>query len=135
MIDSVEEIVRLRTSDDPEEYSRATWDEASVSVWLEVIQKHADMRFWVAQNKSVPNYILEVLASDDDPHVRWMVASKNGLPESLQLKLAQDIDATVRSRIAHNKRATLNVLELLSSDADDEIKALAQRRIVNKEYM
>jgi hypothetical protein len=44
-------------------------------VWLGVIRDYPDMRFWVAQNKTVPVSILGVLAADDDQRVRSMVAT------------------------------------------------------------
>jgi hypothetical protein len=76
MIESADEFRRLRKSADPEEYLRAAHDEAPVEVWMEVISRWPDMRFWVAQNKKVPLSILEVLENDSDPHVRDMVLRK-----------------------------------------------------------
>lgn len=76
VIASAEEFVRLRTSDDPAEYNRAAQDEASESTWREVIARFPDMRFWVAQNKTVPLSVLEILRHDSDDRVRHMVTSK-----------------------------------------------------------
>ncbi|MGO4249462.1 hypothetical protein AB4Y87_19790 [Paenarthrobacter sp. RAF54_2] len=76
MIQSAAEFVRLRSSEDPAEYHRAAHEEADVSVWLDVIDKYPDMRFWVAHNKTVPLEILELLASDPDVRVRSFVATK-----------------------------------------------------------
>ena len=76
MIQSPEEFRRLRESENPEEYRRAAHDEAPVEVWLEVIRRWPDMRFWVAQNKTVPVSVLEVLANDPDEKVRDMVLRK-----------------------------------------------------------
>ncbi len=131
MINSAEEFIRLRTSDNSDEYLRATWDEAPLQVWFELVDKHPDMRFWVAQNKSVPVEVLELLASDEDSNVRAMVASKNRLPEHLQLKLAKDSDGGVRKRVVYNKKATIKVLHVLEQDFDEEVRALAQHRIRN----
>ena len=75
-IESAEEFVRLRTSDDPAEYNRAAQDEASESTWREVIERFPDMRFWVVQNKTVPLSVLEILRHDTDDRVRHMVTSK-----------------------------------------------------------
>ena len=77
MIESAEEFRRLRESDDPEDYRRAAHDEAPVEVWLEVIRRWPDMRFWVAQNKTVPVLVLEVLVDDPDQNVRDMVLRKH----------------------------------------------------------
>ena len=70
MIESAEEFVRLRGSEVPEEYLRAAQDSAEVQVWLDIIQRYPDMRFWVAQNKTVPVPVLEVLRNDEDQRVR-----------------------------------------------------------------
>ncbi|MGH3738668.1 MAG: hypothetical protein ACRDT6_24145 [Micromonosporaceae bacterium] len=76
MIDSAEEFVRLRTSEYPAEYNRAAQDEAAESTWRDVIERFPDMRFWVAQNKTVPLSVLEMLRHDPDERVRDMVTSK-----------------------------------------------------------
>ncbi len=68
--------MRLRTSWVPEEYRRAAADEAPVEVWTQIIERYPDMRFWVAQNKTVPLAILEMLRHDPDRRVQWMVRSK-----------------------------------------------------------
>lgn len=76
MIDSPEEFRRLRESEDPEAYLRAAHEEAPLEVWLEVIRRWPDMRFWVAQNKTVPLSVLEILVRDPDERVRDMVLRK-----------------------------------------------------------
>jgi hypothetical protein len=76
VIESAEEFMRLRTSDDPSEYARAAHDEATVETWREVVERFPEMRFWVAQNKTVPLVILEELRSDPDERVRSMVRAK-----------------------------------------------------------
>jgi hypothetical protein len=76
VIESAEEFVRLWTSEDPSEYARAAHDEATVETWRDVIERFTEMRFWVAQNKTVPLVILEELRSDPDEQVRSMVRAK-----------------------------------------------------------
>ena len=76
VIESAEEFVRLRSSEDPAEYNRAAHDSASVSTWLDVIERYPEMREWVAHNKTVPLEILEQLRNDPDERVRWMVLKK-----------------------------------------------------------
>jgi uncharacterized protein CbrC (UPF0167 family) len=66
VIDSADEFVRLRSSAEMADYHRAAQDEAPESVWLEVIDRFPDYRFWVAQNKTVPLTVLERLRHDDD---------------------------------------------------------------------
>jgi hypothetical protein len=79
VIASAEEFVRLRTSDDPADYGRAAHDEATEETWREVIKRFPEMRFWVAQNKTVPLNILEELRMDPDERVRSMVESASPL--------------------------------------------------------
>lgn len=134
MITSAEEFVRLRTSENPDEYLTAAWDEAPLDVWKEVIQKYPDMSFWVAQNKSVPIEILSILATHPEESVRSMVASKNKLPEELQIKLASDPEFFVRQRIAYNKKATFKALQILSQDNNDELRTHALKRISEHRY-
>lgn len=50
MILSADEFIRLRTSEDPEEYGRTASEEASESVWMDVINKYPDMKDWVDHN-------------------------------------------------------------------------------------
>jgi hypothetical protein len=129
MILSAEEFVQLRTSVNPADYLRAASEEAAGGVWLEVIEQYPDMRFWVAQNKTVPVGILEKLAMDADARVRYMVASKNKLtPELLEL-LSRDPDPTIRERIARNKKCSKPVLERLSTDPTPAVASAAQEHL------
>jgi hypothetical protein len=129
MISSAEEFVQLRRSEDQEEYSRSSQEEASIEVWNAVLENYPDMAFWVAQNKTVPYEILEVLASHTDSRVRSMVASKNKLKEALLLKLASDQDDSVRMSVARHKKATVDVLNQLTNDRWEEISIVALERI------
>jgi len=65
-ITSADEFVRLRTSESPEDYRRAASEDAPLDVWYAVIADHPEMRFWVAQNKTVPTAVLELLSEDAD---------------------------------------------------------------------
>jgi hypothetical protein len=76
VIESAEEFVRLRNSEDPEEYGRAAHEAASEDTWHDVIARFPDMRFRVAQNKTVPLNIREELRNDADEQVRSMVRAK-----------------------------------------------------------
>lgn len=76
VIESAEEFLRLRTSEDPDEYGRAAQDQASEDTWRDVIDRFPEMRVWVAQNKTVPLTVLEELRNDPDVRVRSMVRAK-----------------------------------------------------------
>lgn len=134
MINSAEEFVRLRLSENMDEYLKAAWDDAPFEVWLEVIRKYPEMSEWVAHNKSIPVEIMEILADDTNERVGFNVATKNRLPEHLQLKLAKDSDCSVRQRIVYNKKATYQVISLLLNDLDDDIRTSAKKRIDEGRY-
>jgi hypothetical protein len=76
VIQSAEEFLRLRTSTDPDEYWRAAHDQAGEATWRDVLARFPDMRFWVAQNKTVPLSILDDLRNDPDERVSSMVRAK-----------------------------------------------------------
>ena len=103
-----------------------------MEVWHEVINNHPDMLFWVAQNKTVPIAILEILAGDQDERVRSMVAAKSKLPEALQLRLTEDPSPLVRMRLARHKKATSRVLAILATDPNPEIRQVVQERLENR---
>ncbi|MGW2174005.1 HEAT repeat domain-containing protein [Streptomyces sp. NPDC001705] len=129
MIESAEEFIRLRFSDAPEDYGRASTEPAAPGVWRDVIESHPEARFWVAQNKTVPLEILQVLASDSDPRVRSMVASKRKLTPDVLTTLASDSDESVRLAVARHKSIPRAVLELLRSDKWEEIRNVARDRL------
>ena len=128
MLNSAEQFRTLRESDDPDEYRHAANDEAPIEVWLDVVARMPDMRFWVAQNKTIQVQVLEHLADDPDPLVRYMVARKRKIPEALQMKLASDTDSSVRAALANNARVTLRVLTMLMNDGDRLVRKVASSR-------
>ena len=132
MITSAQEFVALRTSDDPAEQSRATYDEAELGVWLTVVDTYPDMRRWVAHNKTVPHEVLERLASDPDPAVRWTVASKRKLDDALLRRLATDADDTVRARVARHHRTSAAMLEAMLEDDAWTVRQAAQEALASR---
>ena len=132
MLESAEEFIRLRYSENSDDYYRAAHEEASIEVWLQVIASYPDARFWVAQNKTVPAEVLSVLARDLDPSVRGMVARKNKLTPELLALLADDPDGSVRLSVAHHKGTPLEVLRKLSSDEWDAVRQAAGERVARE---
>ena len=133
MIESVEEFVRLRSSEMMDEYWRAAHEEAPVEIWMQVVERFPEYRFWVAQNKTVPLQVLERLAHDTDTRVRSMVASKRKLSPDLQRLLSKDADASVRQRLAYNAKCAVDVLRLLSNDLDPDVRDAASRKLKERE--
>ncbi|MGV9504770.1 hypothetical protein [Streptomyces tendae] len=129
MIESAEEFIRLRSSDDPEEYGRASAESADLAVWRDIIARYPESHFWVAHNKTVPLEILQMLAKDQDPKVRFMVASKRKLTPDLLTELAADSDESVRLAVARHKRAPRGVLEQLCADTWEEVRDVARDRL------
>ena len=129
MIASADEFIRLRTSSDPAEYRRAAHEVAPTTVWLELVAKHPEMRFWVAQNKTVPIEILKILGRDPDPRVRWMVASKRKLDEETLGRLAADPDESVRFAVAQNPNTPDAVLRSMLEDPWSEIVRVVDQRL------
>jgi hypothetical protein len=77
MIESADQFVLLRTSEDIELYQRVANEPATDKVWKEVIKKYPDIKIWVARNKTVPVSILHVLSCDENAEVRHAVAMKH----------------------------------------------------------
>lgn len=116
MIQSAEEFVKLRLSQNKEEYRRASIEPASEEVWLEVIQKYPEMRTWVAHNKTVPRKILEILSEDIDVEVRRTVASRRSASEEILYKLSSDTSELVRLTVLRNPNVSKKILQKLLSD-------------------
>jgi hypothetical protein len=129
MINSAQEFIRLRTSDESSEYSRAAHEEAPMDVWLELVRDYPDMRFWVAHNKKVPIEILQTLARDEDASVREMVAQKRKATTTILELLASDPDDSVRSAVAHNPKTPRYVLESLRDDPWDMLREDVRERL------
>lgn len=129
MIESADEFVRLRGSSDPQDHRRATLEEASEQVWLEIVSRYPEERVGVAQNKSVPLSVLEVLISDPDARVRFIVAMKRKLSPDLLERLSQDPDESVRLRVAQHKNTSRVTLESLRHDEWQEVRAAVEGRL------
>ena len=128
-IESAEEFVRLRFSADADEYGRAAHESASTQVWRDVIEQYPDARVWVAQNKTVPLEILEIIALDPDPRVRVMVAMKRKATARLLSTLATDSDESVRMAVARHRRTSRETLESLRNDPWDQIRMMVAQRL------
>jgi len=129
MIESADEFIRLRTSDLKEEYDRATYDDAPLDVWWELIRKHPDMKVWVVHNKTVPLEILDALSTDEDGSVRCAVAMKRKASPEILERLARDPDESVRHAVARNGKTPEHILKKLVNDAWDMVAAVAKERL------
>ena len=134
MIQSATEFIELRTSENQQEYSRASSDEAPLAVWYDVLNLYPEMAFWVAQNKTIPYEVLEKLALHPEARVRSMVAMKNKLEEKLLIVLSSDSEESVRMHVARHKKATRNVLNQLLNDSWPEIVKLVKTRLATENF-
>jgi hypothetical protein len=119
MIETADEFVRLRTSDDPEEYNRASHDSALLPVWLEVIERFPEMRQWVAHNKTIPKEVYSALSKDEDENVRVILAMKRKCPVPVLQVLSEDRNESVRNAVARNKKTPSEILAKLAHDEWD----------------
>lgn len=129
MIESASEFVRLRTSENPDEYHRAAHDVASDEVWSDVLASYPEMAFWVAHNKTISLCIMEILADSPDEDARLMLAMKRKCPHHLLRRLALDKNESVRYAVAVNKKTPLDILQILSSDEWETCASNARSRI------
>lgn len=130
MIVSADEFVRLREIND----QRATHDSAPEKVWIDLLSNHPDMRQWVAHNKTVPLSVLDLLAVDPDPTVRFTVAMKRKASPEILERLAEDRDESVRMRVAYNKSTPSYILARLLRDKSEQIASLASSRLREEKY-
>jgi hypothetical protein len=133
MIGCAEEFARLRLSESLAEQVRATHEEASLEVWLDVVARFPELREWVVHNKTVPLQVLERLCTDPSANVRRAVAAKRKLTSELRSILATDADATVRASVARNAKCQPELLRLLAADpvalvSEAALKSLSMRQ-------
>jgi hypothetical protein len=133
VIGSAEEFVRLRTSEDPSEYNRAAHEELSEELCADIIERFPEMRFWVAQNKTVPLSVLRVLATDPDEVVRSMVAMKRKLDHALMEVLSKDPYDAIRAQIARRTNAPLEIVRRLAKDENVYVRTTALDALENRE--
>ncbi len=128
-IQSADEFVELRTSTVHAIYARAANDAAAVEVWFDIIHRYPDMRFWVAQNKTVPMEVLGELLHDEDPRVRSMVARKRKLTPDMLADLARDADQAVRLTVARHQHVSEDTLRTMLNDEWEEVRLVAHHRL------
>jgi ribonucleotide reductase alpha subunit len=122
MITSADEFIRLRTSDNPEEYRRAIHESADIDVWMEVIRSFPDYKEWVIHNKTIQIEILEELSKDSDPRIREDVARKRKINDEIFYRLARDEDEHVRYALACNTKMTVDQIEKINHSDSEWLK-------------
>lgn len=70
MINSVDEFIDLRTSDKESDIQRAMEEPAADEIWWELLEKHAELAMWVAENETIPEDVIRTLRNHYDQTVR-----------------------------------------------------------------
>lgn len=83
MIQTADEFVQLRMSEDPKEYLRPANERADDSTWIEAIDRFPAMRSWVAHDKTISESIIRHLYSVADDKVSFVLASKRRTPPDI----------------------------------------------------
>ncbi len=135
MITSAEEFEKLRCSDNMADQDRATWEEASVEIWLDVIERYSHLKSWVIHNKKVPHKILEILSDDNDSTIRGFVAHKGSAGLELLWKMYKDESSSVRSGVIANRKVPKEILEILSHDPDEDVAEFAKKKLQSGKRM
>ncbi|MFJ6573656.1 hypothetical protein ACIQNU_40290 [Streptomyces sp. NPDC091292] len=130
MIETAADFVRLVESEDPVERRRSTCEDAPLSVWEALVTSRPDMRFWVANNRTVPDDILRMLARDNDWRVRHRVASKMSCPIDILELLSVDGHDSVASLIAGHPKTPTTALRRLLKYPWDQVVEKATRQLV-----
>lgn len=117
MITSAKDFIRLRESDYITEQFRASYEEANLKIWIEVIETYPDFKSWVIHNKTIQIEILELLSKDINPNIRSEVARKRKINEKIKTELSKDIDENVRLALISSTK--LNLEELKQIKVDD----------------
>jgi hypothetical protein len=111
MIQTAQEFITLRTSQDVAEQKRATNEEAPLSVWQEIIATFPEYKIWIVRNKTVPVEILETLCEDKNEVIRAEIASKRKINDSIFSILSKDENENVRYALMLNKSLTKQQLQ------------------------
>ncbi len=128
MISSAQEFVDLRCSDDPEEYRRAAFDEATEETWRQVIEQYPEMRRWVAHNKTIPEGVIRQLYAIGDYDILIALAMKRRTPSDVLHDMAVKGHDSVRMAIARHPHVLKLTLELLKKDPWEEVRNVAMMR-------
>lgn len=125
VIGSVEEYARLCESEAEDDYLRLTNDQAPTFVWEEIIRKRPELAEFVVNSNTVPDSILEEIATSAPWRGRYLVAGLRRCPPYLLTKLAGDDDARVRLAVVANVSTPLKTLGELKDDEDPEVSDAA----------
>jgi hypothetical protein len=85
------------------------------------------IRLRVAENTATPTEVLEFLAEDKNVDVRIAVGTNSSSPPDVRRNLAFDQDLNVRLGLAEDPNTSLEVLNILSRDANPYVSCRAEQ--------
>jgi hypothetical protein len=129
MIGSANQLIVLRTSEDPVIHQKAAHDSATQETWRKVIERYPKTRTWIARNKTVPSSSLEILSHDENADARYTVAMKRKAGQDILQRLAQDSDESVRLRVTLNPKTPKTILEQLLNNKWSRVVEEAKNRL------
>ncbi|GGM12352.1 hypothetical protein GCM10010129_65510 [Streptomyces fumigatiscleroticus] len=133
MIESAAEFVRLRLSGDSADFRRIKQEDAPLDVWLDIVDNHPEMRFWVTFNRSVPDEVLRLLVRDDDWRVRANIAGRKKAPEDVLDTLSRDDHDAVVSSVAGNPVTPTDALTRLSRHPWEQVREKALEQLQERQ--
>lgn len=116
MINTADEFITLRQSDDMDNQYRASHDKAEIDVWLDIIRNYPDFKIWVIHNKTIQIEILELLCTDKDHNVRSNVARKRKINDAIFNTLSVDSDENVRYALMCNTNLSVEKIRAIKVD-------------------
>ena len=132
-IGTPDEFVRLRLSEDPDEYMRAAYSWAEDATWHEVLDRYPEMAVWVVHNKSVPHSILDRIIEGGYSEAKDLVTSKRKLTPAQIETLVHDPSYRIRAGIARHPKISESLLVLLQKDPNHWVRRAAyQTRVERK---
>jgi hypothetical protein len=140
MINSVEEFIKLRKSQNPEEYNRANDDFLPDDVAFDLIENYPEMREYVSVNSTISLKVLNRLADDEDWLVRLGVLEMHPftgkkahtLDRHLLDKLSKDEDESIRRRVSCHPDTPIDILERLIHDPSEDCVEFAKKNLARK---
>jgi len=79
MISNINEYLKLKNSENKEDYDRVIREELSPELISDILKNYPKEKSWLVHNKFIPIEILRILALDKDVDVRFSVAMKKNV--------------------------------------------------------
>ncbi|WP_339533269.1 HEAT repeat domain-containing protein [Pseudomonas mucidolens] len=129
MIESAEEFIRLIDSSIEMDRRRAITDEASESVWMDIVSRYPDYEIFILQNETISKTTISILSRSQNWKTRHGVAKKRKSGIEILIHLSSDENPIVRQAIASNQKTPYAILKNLCLDTDDRVSRVANYNI------